>query len=340
MAAAAALLLQSAGLAAPPVDLAKAAQWRRTWGIAPDRWLASTTRQPGWTEPDFNTRSWKPATAAEGAPFPAVFVDEGGNRVADNAFQWEWFQLLFPPFRGPINSVNGGTYFRRAFDFTEAFSGCASYLSVSGAYTFTVNGVAVASGAGEDGGDARQFFIGRWLKPGKNVLALAVRGARHAFVETDLHQSWPVRLGQPMRWLCATEAAKNWEQPEFAARGWVPAQPAPFSPQFPVASAPDTLPVRHPAGGKAPGAVYFRLPFRIDGLPSGGVVEIVADGDWELSVNGALAGLEKRHQTPASTRTVDVSARLRPGENLLAVKVGSDHGPAVLACLPKVKVAF
>jgi hypothetical protein len=308
-----------------------------------ERWVTSADLQPGWTDIPFYSRQWVLVKPLDGVAFPNAVVDETGNRYPpfepERAEQIQW---VFRPFWHPREQrMRRWIFFRRAFDFTEAFGGCASYLSVDDEYEFYVNGTQVGSGSQDAVTVARVFAIDRYLRPGPNVLALAARNmgsACHVLIWTDLHQAFPVRRDRPMRWVCSTRASPGWEQPSFVPRDWVKAVPVDL--HIPVQGAIDTTPIWYPGNQERHRIVYFRFPFDIDGLPNYGMVDLVADNAWELYVNGQAVALEKRHLHPAVSRTVIISDFLRSGQNVIAVKAYNYGGPAALACLPKVKVSF
>jgi hypothetical protein len=83
--------------------------------------------------------------------------------------------------------------------------------------------------------------------------------------------------------------------------------------------------------------VEFRRPVDIPGIPSKCSILIGADNAWDLSVNGVAVARQGLTMDPVSPRSVDVSSQIRPGLNLIHVKVWNYGGPGALFCVPTIR---
>jgi hypothetical protein len=306
-------------------------------------WSCSPFASGDWSSPAAPGRGWLPVTPDDAAGWPHGVLDSAGiPRPGFEPERHEWLQHLISPF-GPAGTpgTSGKTFFRRALEFGEAFAGCSTYVGLDNAYQLFVNGTQVG-GSRQSAVMAREFSIQNLLRPGRNVIGLAVANepARPSgVVWTDLHEAVPVRGDRPMLWRCALTPASGWEQPGFDDRRWLAAGRVPFNDHFGIQGRVSSDPIWYPNSESA-SVAYFRYPLILDGAPNYGAIDIVADNAWELWVNGELVGVERRHLNPAVVRTIDASRLLRPGRNLIAVKACNYGGPAALACVPRVKLTF
>jgi hypothetical protein len=122
------------------------------------------------------------------------------------------------------------------------------------------------------------------------------------------------------RWLCSTTAGEGWNAPGYDARGWAPVTydlPAGY-PEWMTAD----MQARHrfmwhPGGPNRMHPVYFRRALFLDEKPSAARLQVCADDQFRLFVNGHLVGEE---QHAGRTRHFEVAAALRPGANVIAVE--------------------
>ncbi len=85
--------------------------------------------------------------------------------------------------------------------------------------------------------------------------------------------------------------------------------------------------------------VYFRKNFTVDGLPVSGQIQLLADGSFNLFVNGEyVAQFNKRPNEKAAVQIKDVSNYLLAGKNTIALEVrDTDNSGGVLEAVVFVK---
>ena len=117
-------------------------------------------------------------------------------------------------------------WFRTTIDLPETGEVSAAVLRANADNTLRafVNGTLVGEWTDWRVGTGR-FDVGRWLRPGRNVLAIE---ASNADGPAGLIAGWKVALrdgrslqgGTDASWRCSIEAPPGWESPAFAAEGW------------------------------------------------------------------------------------------------------------------------
>ncbi len=93
------------------------------------------------------------------------------------------------------------------------------------------------------------------------------------------------------------------------------------------------FPEENPAGAAKPGTVYFRKTFEVAGNPEKGIVLLAVDNQARVFLNGEKVGDWTNFK---SACIFDVSRRLRPGANVLAISannMGDSPNPAGLLAL-------
>ncbi len=86
----------------------------------------------------------------------------------------------------------------------------------------------------------------------------------------------------------------------------------------------------HPNDGQPPGrgeVRFFRKSFTVRGEVSKATLAVAADNQATVWLNGEAAGSSDSHERAASS---DVTRRLKPGENVLAIRAANQDGPAGL----------
>ncbi len=86
----------------------------------------------------------------------------------------------------------------------------------------------------------------------------------------------------------------------------------------------------HPNDGQPPGrgeVRFFRKSFTVRGEISKATLAVAADNQATVWLNGEAAGSSDSHERAASS---DVTRRLKPGENVLAIRAANQDGPAGL----------
>jgi hypothetical protein len=136
----------------------------------------------------------------------------------------------------PASAAPAGTrLFRRSFDLPDGFTPAraAAKLGIGADDTFTawVNGHEV--GRGDDWRHVQSFDVARLLRPGRNVLAVAVRNTNPSPAGLIARLEVVPAAGQPLvlltdtDWRSAERARDGWQQPDFddtADAAWQPAR--------------------------------------------------------------------------------------------------------------------
>jgi hypothetical protein len=133
--------------------------------------------------------------------------------------------------------------FRHSFDLPAQALEARLWITADNAYELFANGQRV--GAGDNWQSPTVYDLKPFLRPGRNVLAVAghnaAPGAAGLLAEGNVlcADGTNVPLQSDAAWLTSDAPAAGWEQPEFAAAGWVAATSAGRHPQEPWAGQTD-----------------------------------------------------------------------------------------------------
>ncbi len=248
------------------------------------------------------------------------------DAVVLSGASWIWFPEGNPAVAAPVET----RYFRRRFTLPERARVESARLLVAAdnAFELFVNGV--RTGAGHNFKVAAEFNLADRLRPGDNVLALAVRNVGEtenpagllARLELTVNPGGSAVLVTDEEWRVSRLAVAGWERPDFNAGGWAPARvlgPAGMAPWGEVTGPEDRrLPARQ-----------LRREFSLSKPVRRATVYYSGLGLSELYLNGRRIGDEAL--SPGLTQytrrvfylTHDVTDAVRRGRNCVAVWLGN-----------------
>ncbi|MEN6640972.1 MAG: hypothetical protein ABFE08_00865 [Armatimonadia bacterium] len=144
-----------------------------------------------------------------------------------------------------------------------------------------------------------------------------------------------------VRWRCSTAAGSGWNQAGYNASGWT--KPVFGIPgRYPQWAAPEDQTLHlfmwHPRGANTGRPVYFRRNVYLPGQVTEATVNVCADDQFMLYVNGrSLMQSQAAHQD----RSIDLTGQLQPGANVIAVQAKDVQPPGYgLLVTPMITQAF
>jgi hypothetical protein len=306
--------------------------WAEVYQTMPEslaaKWLSATTAREGWNRTGYDSAGWVPVTCDIAAGYPLWMSPA---QQALHRFMWH-----------PGGANRGRpTYFRRPLWVDGQVTAATFRLCADDQFRFFVNGY--PAGGRRSAGVTGAYEVTTWLKRGNNVLGVEAMDVKPPgwglLVVGEVTQTWPFDPKRP-QWRCSATAASGWNRPEFDDARWKPAA-RDAAPAIAVREA-GTFACFALPGGTIPeySSAYFRLPLALDGLPRRGALTILADDGYELYVNGKLMAIERRVDRAYRPVIVDIGQALRPGHNVIAVRVTNTWGPGRLYCVPTVTVVL
>ena len=306
--------------------------WAEVYQTMPEglaaKWLTTTTAGPGWNAAGYETRGWIPVTYDIPAGYPEWM---SSAQQALHRFMWH---------PGGANRRKA-TYFRRPLWVDGQVAAATFRLCADDQFRFFVNGH--PAGGRRSTGVTGTYDVTTWLKRGNNVLGVEAMDVRPPgwglLAVGEITQTWPFDPKLP-QWRCSATAAPGWNRPEFNDSPWKPAAPD-AAPAIALGEAGAFQCFSLP-GGAIPeySSAYFRLSLAVDGLPQEARLTVLADDGYELYVNGKLMAIERRVDRAYWPATVAIGQVLRPGHNVIAVRVTNTWGPGRLHCVPTVKMVL
>jgi alpha-L-rhamnosidase len=251
--------------------------------------------------------------------------------------QWIWYPEARPAANAPV----GTRLFRRQFDLpaNRPVREARLWASADNRATVYVNGHKLGSAASFR--TPAEFDVGERLHAGVNTLAFEVTNAGEgpnpagliAGLQVDFGTGSPLQLASDATWLVAQRAPAGWEQEQFQATGWRPAQLLGRSGIKPWGE------LQPPSNRRLP-ARYLRREFQAKTQPVRATVWMSGLGLSELYVNGRKAG--DRVLDPGLTEyskrvfyvTHDVTDLVRAGKNALGVILGNGRYYAPRMAVP------
>ena len=280
-------------------------------------------KSSGWSKPAFWSMGLLAATDWKAR---WIGLDEPETQSSLSGTSWIWFSEGEPEKNAPI----GTRFFRRSLELPADRKVKSAHWLVSGDNEFTayVNGEQV--GAGNNFKAAAEVDVRKQLRPGRNVLAAAVKNVGDspnpagflALLEIEFESGSPVRLPSDEIWKSADKETTGWQKPEFDDASWAPARklgPVGMQPWGEISGAEERrLPAR-----------WLRKEFGVEKRVRRATVFMSGLGLSELYVNGQKVGTEVL--SPALSEypkrvfyvTHDITSLLKRGPNAIGAVLGN-----------------
>jgi hypothetical protein len=328
-----------------------------TWAGGTD-WIAGAGAPLGWTEPAFDDQGWEAATS----PSLGACDRQFDPFLLDRALEWWEVEGTQSVWSGADEQA---VALRRTFSIPDDVEVWDARLTVLADDDFRlwVNGALVATERDQQGGPDTQLDLSALLTAGSNTLALQVEdrdpdGCRAVWVSAGLRYGVPnekkeIPTEGPASLLLASDAdwtvyappalawLEGWWSPEHEGPAWTEAAvAAPTDCGVALAEAvggslgwwqdPATIPL-WAAGDPQEAWLFTELTVDPEAVVVEARLSLLADDDHALYLNGDALEIDE-DLLPGSLRDYDLTERLRPGANQLAIRA-EDVDPACRAVL-------